>query len=139
MNYALCIEKDADYFLLTLPDIPEVTAVAYDEADIQKEALDAFELALDFYTDSGRAIPLPQKNLTADLTETLQVPTTLAAKIYLYNEWLSSGKSKKELAESIHVKPSNLNRLFDFRYKSKMEAIEMALKGLGKSFEIKVA
>lgn len=137
MKYATNYLMEEGYVLVTIPDIPEFTAVVYPESEMQAECLDAFELALDFYTESNKPIPLPKTKVKG--ASYLDIPTTLSAKVFLYNEWLKSGTTKKELAESIHVKPSNLNRLFDFRYKSKMEAIEMALKGLGKSFEIKVA
>lgn len=137
MKYATHYLTEEGYVLVTIPDIPEFTAVVYPDANMHSECLDAFELALDFYTESNKPIPLPNTKLKGE--GYLEIPTTLAAKVYLYNEWVDSGKSKKELADTIHVKPSNLNRLFDFRYKSKIEAIELALKGLGKSLEIKVA
>lgn len=137
MKYALKIEKDADYLLVTMPEIPELTSVAYKEEDIQKECLDAFELTLDFYAQQNKPIPLPGKVKSGK--HALILPSTLAAKIYLYNEWLNSGIDKGEIAKRMDVKNSAVSRLFNFKYRSKIDVIEQALATLGKYIEIKVA
>ena len=43
------------------------------------------------------------------------------------------------MAEKLGVQPPAVSRLFDFKYRSKMEAIEAALEVLGKHLEVKVA
>ena len=137
MKYKMIIEREDDAYVITIPDIPEVNSVAYTEDEIQQSALEAFELALDFYPETKRPIPMASKLAKDD--RYLVLPTALAAKIYLYNEWLASNETKVELAAKIGIKPSNLNRLFDFRYRSKIEAIEQALTALGRHLEVKIA
>lgn len=137
MKYAINIIKDADYWLLSIDELPSLTSIAYRLEDVQKECLDAFELMLDFYTENKQPIPLPKKAKKDACF--LEIPTTLAAKIYLYNEWLNSGQDKKQLADKINIKQPQLSRLFNFKYKSKIEAIEQAFNALGKRFELKVS
>ncbi|UQB43315.1 hypothetical protein JX580_05450 [Thiomicrospira microaerophila] len=136
MQYAMNLEKEGDILIVTFPDIPEALTEVHKGADLQAMALDALESALDFYPETKRPIPLPSKTNAAN---GLLIPTALAAKIHLYNAWLASGQSKTELATKVGVAPSNLNRLFDFKYRSKIEAIEAALHALGKHFELQVA
>lgn len=136
IKYKINIQNNDDVFVISMPCMPEFNAIACRQVDIQKEAFDAFELSLDFYTETKRPIPLPTE--CQECNHALVIPEIMAAKIYLYNEWLASNTTKIQLATRIGTKPSNLDRLFDFRYRSEMEAIELALAGLGKSLEVKV-
>jgi len=137
MQYPLQVEKDGDTLLVDVVDIPEAHTVIYDEGDLQQVALEAFESALEFYSETQRKIPLPRKFKKGQAV--LYVPANLAAKIYLFNAWLDSNLSKKAMAEKLGVQPPAVSRLFDCKYRSKMEAIEAALKVLGKHLEVKVA
>ncbi|HID00392.1 MAG TPA: type II toxin-antitoxin system HicB family antitoxin [Piscirickettsiaceae bacterium] len=136
MDYPLVLEPEGDAWLVDFVDVPEAHTVVYDLNAPQKAALDAFDSALELYTETKRPIPLPSSKQHGQ--QALYVPTTVAAKIHLYNEWLRSGLSKRELAERMGVKPPALIRLFNFRYRSRVESIEAALDALGKHLEIAV-
>ena len=134
MDYLLEVEKDGDALVISMPAIPEFNAVAYSDDDINTQSLEAFELALDFYTETKRPIPLGENVNSANYS--LSVPTTLTAKIYLYNEWLNSKQTKTELALKVGTPKQNFNRLFDFKYKSKIETIESALAAMGRRLDL---
>lgn len=136
MKYVAVVEQERNDFIVSFPDIPEATTVVQDLTDLQSEGLDALESAFEFYSETRRPVPLPGEVAKDDYF--VRLPTTLAAKVFLYNEWLSSDQSKLSLSDKIGVKTSNLNRLLDFKYRSKMDAIEKALSGLGKRIEIKI-
>lgn len=136
MKYVAVVEQEGNDFIVSFPDIPEATTVVQDLNDLQFEGLYALESAFELYSGAKCPIPLPRE-VGKDACFVV-LPTTLAAKVFLYNEWLLSDQNKVALADKIGVKPSNLNRLFDFKYRSKMDAIEKALSGLGKHIEIRV-
>lgn len=137
MKYSVTITQENEAYVVDFPDIPEAHTVIYDLDDLQSEGMDALESALEFYSESKRLVPLPGK--VDKSAQAVRVPTTVAAKIHLFNTWLSSPLEKKDIAKAMGATNSTVSRLFDFSHRSKMEAIEQALAVLGKEIEIKVA
>jgi len=94
-----------------------------------------FWAAFDWYVETKRPIPMA-KHVGKDY---VILPASLTAKMHLYNEWLASKTKKSDLAARLGVAQSNLERLFNLHYRSKIESIEKALGALGKTLEIKIA
>ncbi len=136
MKYNINIQEDSNgEYLVTFPDVPEAVTTVEKLTELQTQAVDALVSAFDFYIEDKKPIPIPQ-NIGVDY---ITLPVGLAAKVYLYNEWLASNLKKTDIASKIGVAPSNLDRLFNMRYRSKIEAIEQALAALGKHLDINVA
>ena len=136
MKYNINIQEDSNgEYLVTFPDVPEAVTTVEKLTELQTQAVDALVSAFDFYIEDKKPIPIPQ-NIGTDY---ITLPVGLAAKVYLYNEWLASNLKKTDIASKIGVAPSNLDRLFNMRYRSKIEAIEQALAALGKHLDINVA
>ncbi|WP_119344651.1 type II toxin-antitoxin system HicB family antitoxin [Facilibium subflavum] len=135
MKYNINIQKDDNgEYLVTFPDVPEAVTTVDSLDDLQAQAIDALISAFDFYIGNKKPIPIPKKANK----EFIILPTTLASKIYLYNEWLASNLKKVDIANKMGMKPSNLERLFNLRYRSKMEAIEQAINILGKHLDVQI-
>lgn len=135
MKYNINIQEDTNgEYLVTFPDAPEAVTTVEKLSELQVQAVDALISAFDFYIEDKKPIPVPQ-HIGVDY---ITLPVGLAAKVYLYNEWLASNLKKTDIASKIGVAPSNLDRLFNLRYRSKIEAIEQALGALGKHLDIKI-
>ena len=138
MRYPVRLIREGEARIVDFVDLPYAHAVVYDDdpTSLQREGLNALETALEVLSEMDRPIPLPSADARAD--GWVHVPATLAAKIHLYNEWKRSGRSKRALAEAMGVHPSAVSRLFDFRYRSKMENIEAALAALNCELDVVV-
>ncbi|WP_116964353.1 type II toxin-antitoxin system HicB family antitoxin [Fastidiosibacter lacustris] len=114
MKYNMNIQKDDNgEYLVTFPDVPEAATTVDSLTDLQTQAVDALISAFDFYIEDKKPIPVPQ-NIGTDF---VTLPAALAAKVYLYNEWLASNLKKTDIANKIGIAPSNLDRLFNLRYR----------------------
>ncbi|WP_157968301.1 MULTISPECIES: type II toxin-antitoxin system HicB family antitoxin [Cysteiniphilum] len=135
MKYNINIQEDSNgEYLVTFPDVPEAVTTVEKLTELHTQAADALVSAFDFYIEDKKPIPIPQ-NIGVDY---ITLPVGLAAKVYLYNEWLASNLKKTDIASKIGIAPSNLDRLFNLRYRSKIEAIEQALGAFDKHLDIRV-
>ncbi|WP_100551071.1 type II toxin-antitoxin system HicB family antitoxin [Caedibacter taeniospiralis] len=135
MKYNINIQEDTNgEYLVTFPDAPEAVTTVEKLSELQDQAVDALISAFDFYIEDKKPIPVPQ-HIGVDY---ITLPVGLAAKVYLYNEWLASNLKKTDIASKIGVAPSNLDRLFNLHYRSKIEAIEQALATFDKHLDLKL-
>jgi len=134
MKYPVSIEKNGDGYLVTFPDIPEALteAVTYNEA--KEMALDALITAFDFYFEDKRPIPMPSQ---VD-SDCVNIPPSVSAKIFLLNELLKSGITYAELARRIEAKPQSIHRLIDLHHATKIDAIDQALRAIGRELQVSV-
>ncbi|WP_373746079.1 type II toxin-antitoxin system HicB family antitoxin [Neisseria dentiae] len=130
MFYPALIEKDNVGYAVSFRDIPEATTCADTVAQAEKMAADALLTAIDFYFETGRAVPMPS---SAAAGETLvPLPASVFAKILLLNEMLAQGVSRSELARRMHTRPQDVQRIVDLGHATKIDTIEAALAKLGK-------
>lgn len=55
----LAVTKDTDNsFLITIEGVPEFTSVAYSEAEISQQAVEAFELVAEIYASEKRVLDI---------------------------------------------------------------------------------
>ena len=122
-------------FVVTFPDIPEAITQGENIDDDMIHAADALESALDFYFEEGRRVPMPSRPKRGQ--RTVELPTSVAAKVLLLNEMIRQKVRPAELARRLRVTPQEVTRLIDLRHSTKIDGIAGALKALGKSMEIR--
>ena len=130
-------DKNDGGFVVTFPDIPE----AITQGDTKEEALamgqEALEMALEFYFEDKRAVPVPSKPKRGQ--NVIELPASLSAKILLLNEMVSQNIRPAELARRLNTTPQEVNRLTNLRHKSRIDGIDAALHAMGRHLEISVA
>jgi len=138
LSYPVNLELDTNNsYLVTFPDIPEAVSVGDDEQEALLNALDALESAIEIYFDEKRELPPPSKPRKGQAVVTL--PALVVSKVLLANEMVRQGVRKSELARRLNVHMPQVDRLLNPRHPSKLDAIEAALKSLGKRLSISLA
>ena len=152
--YAICIEPDDNgTFLVTCPDLPEVTTFGDDEDDAVRRAADAIEEALAARIARHEDAPAPSRTGDSQVRSDRQTgpepasisrqqavslrPLTIA-KVELYRTAQFTGTTKAELARRLGWGAAQVDRLFDLRYRSQIEEIDLALRAMGKRLEVSV-
>ena len=137
MRYPVNLEPDpSGSFGVTFPDVPEAITFGHDRNHALAMAADALESALDFYFDDRRLVPVPS---AADGRPTVALAASVAAKALLFNEMLAQGVKPVELARRLNVSRQEITRLLNPRHATKIDAIDAALKVMGKRLELQVA
>jgi antitoxin HicB len=130
------ISDDNGTFLVTCPDLPEVTTFGEDEADAALRALDAIEEAIAARIASREDIPLPSK---AKGRTTVALPIQASLKIMLHKEMLAEGVRKADLARRLDAHAPQVDRLLDLRHASRLDQMEKAFKAVGKRLDFCLA
>lgn len=136
LNYPVQLGPDGDSFLVTFPDIPEAITFGNTEEEALAHAVDALETALSFYVEKRK--PLPEPSNMPDLP-TVSPSALECLKLGIYQEMLSQGIRKAELARRLGWKGPQVDRLFDLEHASKFDQLEAAAKALGKHIEVTLA
>lgn len=121
---------------MTFPDFSEATSVGEDQGEALLNAVDAIETAIDFYFNDRRPVPLPSKAKRGKLT--VELPSTVSAKVLIWNELLSQNLRKADLARRLNVHMPQIDRLFNIRHSSKIEFVKDAAKVLGKKLSVEL-
>ena len=86
-------------FVVTFPDVPEAITQGEDREEALLYAVEALEVALSFYIDDRRPLPVPSK---AKRGQPVVRPSMLeSAKLAIYAEMLAQGVKKSELARRL--------------------------------------
>lgn len=137
LNYPINVEPDTNgTLLIQFIDLPNVNSVAEDRAQIQAEALDALETALQGYFERRLKVPLPSPAEPEPLIVTL--PALSEAKVLLWNEMFAQQLKKADLARRLNVHNPQIDRLFDLSHASKLDFVEQAAKALGKRLTVSI-
>lgn len=137
LHYPVDITPDDNgTFLVTCPDIPEMASVGDDIESALLEAEEGLTVALEFYFDDRKEIPLP--SLPKSGQYTVKLPLLQTMKVFLLNEMLRQGVRKAEMARRLEVHMPQVDRLLDLHHSTKAEFIERALAKLGKEFQLGV-
>lgn len=136
MDYPVVLTPDDNGTLLvTCPDLPEVTTFGEDRDDALQRAAEAIEEALAARIAHRGDIPSPSP---AAGRPTAVLPALTAAKVALYLTARAEGVSKADLGRRLGWHGPQIDRLFDIRHSSKIEAIDQALRTMGKRLEVSV-
>ena len=137
MRYPARFRRSQGAIVVTFPDIPEAITQGDDTADARRQALDAFETALDFYFEDGRSIPLPSNPKPSH--KLIELPPSVAAKILLHNEMVRQKVRPVDLANRLGIPRQEVTRMLDWRHNTKIDTTAKALAALGKRLELHVA
>jgi antitoxin HicB len=129
-GYPVKLRQDGKFILATFPDIPEAITQGNDRAHALEMAREALELALEFYFNDQRPVPLPSEAKRAQ--PVIHLPPTVAAKVLLLNEMLRQNVRPSELARRTGLTKQEVNRLTNLRHPTKIDRIDAALQALGK-------
>jgi antitoxin HicB len=121
-------------YAVRFPDVPEALTLGDTIEEALHHAADALESALDFYFEHNRPVPMPSKPKRGQ--HLVELPTSAAAKVLLFNELLAQQVRPAELARRLSIPRQHVNRLLDLRHPTKIDSIAAALKALGKTLEI---
>ena len=136
-GYPVKLRKDGKFILVTFPDIPEAITQGDNRAHALEMAKEALELALEFYFDDERPVPMPSQPKRGQAV--VEIPPSLAAKILLLNEMLRQKVRPVELARRIGTTKQEVNRLTDLKHPTKIDRIDAALRALGKRLIVRAA
>jgi antitoxin HicB len=137
MHYAWPVEllEEPEGVTVTCPNVPEMVTCGRTAEEALEQAVDALVTALSFYTDDGRKLPTPSPSRGRPV---VAVPALIAAKLALHEAMLRGGVSNVELARRLGTDEKSVRRLRDPLHGSRIEAVEAALRALGKRLEVSV-
>jgi antitoxin HicB len=137
MRYPARFTRSEGSIVVRFIDIPEAITQGDDAADARRQALAAFETALDFYFEDMRSIPLP--SVAKPSHKLIELPPSVAAKILLHNEMVHQKVRPIDLANRLGVPRQEVTRMLDWRHNTKIDTTAKALHALGKRLELHVA
>ncbi|MFI5023711.1 MAG: type II toxin-antitoxin system HicB family antitoxin [Alphaproteobacteria bacterium] len=124
----LLVRDDNGTFLVTCPDLPEVTTFAENQADARVRARDAIEEAIAARIARREDVPTPSLRegpLSAPLSEQTMLKATL------WREMRAAGLRKADLARRLGWSGPQVNRLFDLNHASRLAQFDAAFGALG--------
>ncbi len=128
-------EKGVGGYVVTFRDIPEAITQGETVEEALAMAAEALELAMDFYFEDKRAVPMPSPAKRRQ--HLVELPLSLSAKVLLLNEMIRQKVRPAELARRLLTTPQEVNRLTNIHHTSKIDGIAEAMKALGKTLEIR--
>jgi len=131
-DYKIVAHEENGHYWSSCPDVPEAHSAGDTLDELLKNAVDGITLALSIYVDQKRQIPAASG--TGD--HHVQLSGVTVAKAILWNELLSAGKSRSDLAAMLKISPTAAGRLVDFEHTSKLESLEEALALLGVRLQV---
>ena len=134
MHYPVTLTPDTDGFCVTFRDIPE----AISQGDTIDEALemaqDALMVAMEFYFEDNRAVPMPSQ--AQDGEHLVSLPPSVWVKVLLLNEMIAQNVSQAEPAKRMGIVPQSLTRLVDLSHTTKIDTLANAFAKLGKQLQV---
>ena len=134
MYYPVTLSPDTDGFCVIFRDIPE----AISQGDTIDEALemakDALTVAMEFYFEDNRAVPMPSE--PQDGEQLVGLAPSVWAKVLLLNEMLAQNVSQAELAKRMDIIPQKVTRLVDLSHTTKIDTLAVAFEKLGKRLSL---
>jgi antitoxin HicB len=134
LAYPVELASDGDAVMATFPDFDAVTYGAAREEALA-HAADLLETVVSHRLAEGLDLPRPSP---AKGRPVVNLPALSAAKALLNLELRAAGIAKAELARRLGWHMPQVMRVLDLRHKSSLEAIEAALRALGKTIVVGV-
>lgn len=129
MFYRLELTPDDNgTYLVTAPDLPEVTSFGETEAD----SIEAGRNAVDEAVAARLATMQPIPASSAGDGPRVPVDATLAIKALLLNALLDEQMNRAELARRMQVHRPQVDRLFDPRHASRLDQLAAAFEAVGR-------
>jgi antitoxin HicB len=139
MQHMARFQPDDGAILVTFPDVPEAITGGATEAEAMANAGEALELALLTYATQGRPLPRPTHRAAKDGSyRVIFVSAAAAAKMALIDAFRDSGMTRVALAARLGKGENEVRRMLDPHHRTKLPAIEGALRALGKRLVVTV-
>ncbi|MFC0819981.1 type II toxin-antitoxin system HicB family antitoxin [Moraxella marmotae] len=134
MHYPATLTLHDTGFMVTFRDIPEAITEGATLEEALEMAADALAVAMEFYIDDNRAVPMPSQ--PQDGEQLVGLPPSVWAKVLLLNEMLTQNISQAELAKRMGIIPQKVTRLVDLSHATKIDTLAQAFDKLGKRLHI---
>lgn len=121
---------DNGTFLVTCPDLPEVTSFGDSKEDAMAHGRNAVLEALAARMDAFQEIPRPAARDGA------AVPLALGIKLQLYWALADAGMTRADLQRATGWSRTKVDRLFNPNHETKLAQIEDAFGALGMHLEV---
>lgn len=116
-------------FHVFVHDIPQIVASGADETEALHETRQALAAAITYIMDECLDLPKPSQAGPNDVV--VNLPPRLAAKALVYRAWKNARLSKVELGKRMGKNETEVRRILDPRYGSKIDQIDEAAHALG--------
>ena len=139
MEYQALFEPDTEKggFVVTFPDFEWGVTQGDTEVEAAEMASDALSMVIGHYIENGQ--PLPEPGVyRGEKYRVVPLPALVSTKAELYRAFLASGMKKVELGRRVGIAKSNVDRLFNLKYNTRLEQIEAAFHAIGKALVIEV-
>jgi antitoxin HicB len=138
MEYPALFEPAAEGgFVVTFPDFDWGVTQGDTEEEARHMAADAIRTMIQEHIRNGEELPRPSKP-RARKYRMIRLAALDAAKASLYIAFRASGAKKVDLARSLGISKTNIDRLFDLNNRSRLDQIEAAFAVLGKRLTVEV-
>ena len=128
--WPVSLEPDDDGgFVVNFPDLPTGWSQAGDRDEALRQAEDLLEEMVLGAMAHNEDVPFPS---AANGRTVVYLPALTAAKLEAYRAMRAAGLNKRQLADRLGWRPSQVTRLFDGRHASRLDQIEAALAVLGR-------
>ena len=137
MNYPVNIKNDTNgTVLVSFVDL-NAHSVGDDVDEALLNAVDALETAIAGLMERRQAVPVPSPAKRRQ--KSVALPALIVAKVALWNEMINGGLRKVDLARELDWHMPQVDRLFNLRHATKLDALERAATAMGKTLSINVA
>lgn len=128
-NFGVAVTREADDWVVSVRDLPEVVT----SGDTLEEALalaaDAIEVAVAGRMDDDEPLPAPSPVEAGE--HAVPLPAGLAAKAAVYAAWKESGLRKTELARRLDRNEVEVRRILNPRHGTRIDQLDEAARALG--------
>ena len=135
--YPARLERKGAGYVVSFRDIPEALTEGSSREEAMDMAADALATAMDFYFEDRKQVPMPSRLGKSEVS--VELPTSLSAKVLLLNEMLQSGVTASALAKKLKTSPQTVTRIVDLHHPTKIDTISDALAVMGKKLVLSVA
>lgn len=134
MRYPATLTPHDTGFTVTFRDIPEAISEGASLDEALHMAADALMVAMEFYFEDNRAVPMPSD--AQDGEYLVSLPPSVWAKVLLLNEMIAQNISQAELAKRMGIIPQKVTRLVDLSHATKIDTLANAFAKLGKRLQV---
>jgi len=132
LDYPCWLEPDEESggFIVSFPDIPEALTHGATVAEVLDMAEDALSVALSFYLEEDRDVPLPSRRKAGQYP--VSPSARMSLKVALREALKESGKRPADLARMMNLDFKGVSRVLDPNHGTRLATLEAALAALGK-------
>lgn len=128
-HYPVLVELEADDFVVSVRDLPEIVTAGNTLEQALELAADAIEVVVASRMERDRDIPEPSRPRKGEYVVAL--PAQLAAKASVYSAWKKANLTKVDLARRLGRNEIEVRRILNPRHGTKLEQLDEAAKALG--------